>query len=334
MKLLYIGNKHYKTGNVKSVLETLEELFIEFIDIKTCSNKKNKFIRLLDMLYYFFRYGLFCDKIMIDVYSTLAITYTYIFSILSIIFNKKYILFLHGGNLPARYKSSPKMVYFIFSHAEKIISPSSYLQSFFKDKGFSVTIIPNIINIEKYPFHHRKIIKPKLLALRGFSSIYNPMMTLEAIKLLKPEFPDIELLMLGKTGGKEFHEIKTFITVNDLENNIFIKDKMPLEKWIEISRNYDIMVSNPIIDNAPVSLIEGMALGMCIISTNVGGLPHLVDENNCILIENNNIYELSENIKKLITDSSLGSKLSLAGRTKSNEFSWPSVKSLWKKVLN
>ena len=101
-----------------------------------------------------------------------------------------------------------KIVHFIFSHAEKIISPSSYLQSFFEDKGFSVTIIPNIINIEKYPYLHRKIIKPKILALRGFSSIYNPMMTLKAIKLLKPEFPEIELLMLGKTEGEQFHDIK------------------------------------------------------------------------------------------------------------------------------
>ena len=30
MKLLYIGNKDYKTGKVKSVIETLEGLFIEF----------------------------------------------------------------------------------------------------------------------------------------------------------------------------------------------------------------------------------------------------------------------------------------------------------------
>ena len=47
--------------------------------------------------------------------------------------------------------------------------------------------------------------------------------------------------MLGKTEGKEFHEIKRFITINGLENNIYIKDKMPLEKWIEISKDYDIL---------------------------------------------------------------------------------------------
>ena len=136
MKLLYIGNKHYKTGNVKSVLETLEELFIEFIDIKTCSDKKNKFIRLLDMSYYFFRYGLFYDKIMIDVYSTLAIKYTYIFSILSIIFNKKYILFLHGGNLPEKYRTSTKIVHFIFSHAEKIVPHLVIFNLFLRIKVF------------------------------------------------------------------------------------------------------------------------------------------------------------------------------------------------------
>ena len=333
MKILYIGNKHFKHKKTKSVLETLEVLFQEFVEIKTCSDKKNKLIRLFDMFYYFMRYGLFYDKIIIDVYSTTAIYFAYIFSLLSIIFKKKYILFLHGGNLPKKYEASPKKINFIFTNAQKVISPSKYLHSFFTKNDYKIKLIPNIIEIEKYPFFERKKIRPKILSLRGFSSIYNPMMTLEAVKLLRSEFTNIELLMLGNPNDELYSDVKNFIINNNLENNIIVQNKLPLKKWIELSKDYDIMVSNPIIDNTPISLIEGMALGMCLISTNVGGVPFLVENDSCILIEDNNTNELVKGIKDLIENRELASNLSLAGRKLSEKYSWDSVKEKWKNVL-
>ena len=158
-------------------------------------------------------------------------------------------------------------------------------------------------------------------------------MTLEAIKILKSDFPNIELLMLGNPNDELYSDANNFINNNNLEKNIIVKNKIPLKKWIELSKDYDIMVSNPIIDNTPVSLIEGMALGMCLISTNVGGVPFLVGKDNCILIENNNIKNLAEGIRDLIENPELASSLSLAGRKKSQEYSWNKVKEKWKRVL-
>ena len=38
----------------------------------------------------------------------------------------------------------------------------------------------------------------------------------------------------------------------------------------------DIFLNTSTIDNAPVSLIEAMASGLAVVSTNVGGIPDLV----------------------------------------------------------
>ena len=333
MKILYIGTKHFKYKKVKSVIETLEPLFREYVDIKTCSNKKSKIFRFLDMLYFYFRYGLFYDRILIDVYSTNAFYYAYVFSILSIIFKKKYILFLHGGNLPYRYKESTRMVNLIFVNAHKIVSPSDYLGSFFTKSGYNVEIVPNIINIDYYPFFKRKKIRPKILAIRGFDNTYNPIMTLKAIKLLKKEIHDINLLMLGNPTESLYNDVKKYISKNSLEKNIVIKNKLPLKQWVELSKDYDIMVSNPNIDNTPVSLIEGMALGMCLISSNVGGVPFLVEKENCILIENNNVKELTKSIKFLINNHDFASKMSLSARKKAKKYTWNAVKNKWKSIL-
>ena len=100
--------------------------------------------------------------------------------------------------------------------------------------------------------------------------------------------------MLGNPDESLYDEVIDYISANKLENNIVIKNKLPIKQWVKLSKDYDIMVSNPNIDNMPVSLIEGMALGMCLISTNVGGVPYLVDDKNCVLIEKNNAKQLSK----------------------------------------
>lgn len=333
-KVLYLGNKFYHYKKVNSVLETLEPLFSEFCIIKTASDKKNQVFRFLHMAYYFFRYGLKTNKIIIDVYSTKAFYFAFIFAYLSIVFNKKYILFLHGGNLPERFHKSPILTKAILKKAYKIIAPSFYLQSFFQDKGFKVNRIPNIIELDKYPFKLRKKVGPSLLAIRGFGKPYNPLMTLKAVNELKISIPDIRLLMIGNKEDYHYYEVINFIEKNHLQNIVTIQPKCTRDEWVVLSQNYDIMISNPVIDNTPVSLIEGMALGMCIITTKVGGIPYLVSENECLLLEANDVAGLTQGILHLIRQPDYACQLSNNSRKKAEEFDWKIIKKKWMEVLN
>jgi glycosyltransferase involved in cell wall biosynthesis len=333
IKILYLGNKFGKHKKVKSVLETLEPLFAEFSHIKTASYQQNIILRFLDMLYYFIRYGITANKIIIDVYSTLAFNFAFILSLLSILLNKKYILFLHGGNLPERYQQDPQRVRFIFSRAYKIIAPSHYLAHFFQSEGFHIEVIPNIISLKDYTFRERKYIQPKLLAIRGFGKPYNPLLTLKAINILKDRLADIKLTMLGNKDEYYYQEVIEYIEQNSLQAIVDIMPKMPREKWITLSSNYDIMISNPIVDNTPVSLIEGMALGMCVISTKVGGVPYLVSDKEVVMIDSDQPQQLSDAILGLLNNPELAHNLSINGRKKAEEFDWLCVKKQWINIL-
>lgn len=315
------------------MLETLEPLLAEFCVIESASDKRNQTLRFFDMLYHFFRYGLIADKIIIDVYSTKAFNFAYLLSLLSAFFKKKYILFLHGGNLPERYNNSPKKVSKIFSNAHKIIAPSLYLKSFFLGKGFNVEHIPNIIELDKYPFLLREDIRPHLMAIRGFGKPYNPMMTLQAVNKLKLVFPDLKLLMLGNSDEYYYNDVINFIEINQLQDVVTIQSKCSRDEWVAISKDYDIMISNPTIDNTPISLIEGMALGMCIISTNVGGVPYLLTDNvDGIVVENDSVKQLVLSIENLIV---LNKKyLSKNARSKAEQFSWVRIRPQWIKLIN
>jgi glycosyltransferase involved in cell wall biosynthesis len=334
MKILYLGNKFYTYKKVNSVLETLEPLLAEFCDIKSASGKKNQFFRCLDFLYYFFRFGLKSDKIIIDVYSTKAFYFAFFLSVLSILFGKKYILFLHGGNLPERYENSQLMVLLMFRFAFKIIAPSPYLQGYFNDKGFKIAHVPNFIELDKYPFFLRGNIRPHLISIRGFGKPYNPIMALKAINELKESISGIKLLMLGNSDDYYYNDVVKYINGNKLQKFISIKPKCTRDEWVNISKDYDIMISTPIIDNTPISLIEGMALGMCIISTNVGGVPYLLKDGiDSLIIENNSVSELVNGIERICHGVNNGRSLSQNARLSAEQYSWDKIKPLWNKLL-
>lgn len=332
-KILYLGNKTAGFSNNKSVIDSLTPLFSEFSEIHSASGKKNKFLRFLHMNLYFFKYGFSSDRIIIDAYSTFAFYFAFYFAVLSFLFRRKYILFLHGGNLPHRYISDPALIEFIFKKSSKIIAPSNYLASFFRSKGFEVEVIPNFVYLKDYPFLERKIIKPNIFSMRGLSKPYNPLMTLKAIHLLKDKYPNISLLILGNSSDEFYDQLILYIKENELESNIKIRPKLPKSDWIEESKKFDIMVSNPTIDNTPTSLIEGMALGMCVISTNVGGIPFFVSSREIEFVKNEDFKDLSRSIDSLITNSDKANSLSINGRLKAEEFDWVNVREKWKLTL-
>jgi glycosyltransferase involved in cell wall biosynthesis len=333
-RVLYLGNKQFSFSTVKSMMETLEPFLSEISILTTASDKKNQYFRMLDMLYHFFRFGIKSGKIIIDVYSTRAFIFAFILGALSNIFHKKYILFLHGGNLPYRYQKNPRIVTWLFGRAHHIIAPSHYLATFFRDKDFNVQIIPNIIELKEYPYNERKHIRPRILAIRGFGKPYNPTMTLRAINQLRNKYTDITLLMLGNEDEHFYKDVLQFIKENKLHPFVEIRPKMPKNAWIALSRNFDIMVSNPVIDNTPVSIIEGMALGMCVVSTSVGGVPYLVTDKECGLLDSNDHEALADKIAEILESPDYAKQLSKHGRIKAEEFDWENIKPLWIDLLS
>ncbi len=334
-KVVYFGNMTSSFQSTKSTMETLEPLLSEIVHIRAFSDKRNKLFRLFDMLKGFISKAPSADYIIIDVYSTQALLYAQLISLMSWIYRKKYILILHGGNLPTVYGEGNRRIEWMLNHAKEIIAPSHYLKNFFERKGFTVKLIPNIIQLEHYPYLKRDKVRPKILAIRGFKPAYNPMMTVMAIEILKKRGIFVELRLLGNSDEVHYEEVFSYIQENNLQDNITILPKQKKSVWIEESRNYDIMVSNPVIDNTPVSILEGMALGMCVITTNVGGVPYMVkDYEEVLYVESNDSIGLADKINELMKDNRLVSGLSKRARAKAEEYDWNYIKDKWKILLS
>ena len=102
----------------------------------------------------------------------------------------------------------------------------------------------------------------------------------------------------------------------------------------------DIVCLTSLNEGTPVTLIEALASGKPIVSTNVGGVIDVVSDNKSeFVLKSNNLNELYEKTLMLINDGKLREKFSKYGQKYVNEkFSYSrlvlEIEKLYKKLLS
>jgi glycosyltransferase involved in cell wall biosynthesis len=332
-KILYIGNNLKNSSSNLSGIQILGPLLeSEGYGLNYASSKSNKLLRLFDMLFSCLRYSKKVDVVLIDTYSTQNFYYAYLVSQICRFYNVPYIPILHGGNLPKRLQSHPKKSQNLFNNALCCIAPSLYMKEEFEQQGYTnIKHIPNTIEIYQYPISKKKFDIPKLLWVRSFSKIYNPQLAIKVIKSLRSLYPDAQLCMVGPDSDGTLREVKKL--AKNLDLNVKFTGKLTKQEWIDISKDYNIFINTTNFDNTPVSVIEAMALGLPVVSTNVGGMPFLIDSNNGVLVEPNNEDQMIKAIIDILNDDIKRDQIIKNARLKVEGFDWQKVKELWIDVL-
>ncbi len=334
-KILYIGNKLSKKGNTVTSIETLGSfLNQEGYNVVTVSSKSNRVLRMLDMCVSTIKYRNKVSIVLIDTYSTQNFLYAVAVGSLCRTFKIPYVLILRGGNLESRLEKSKKLSAKLFNGAKTNVVPSAFLLHKFHEKGFNnLTYIPNTIEIKKYPFKLRKEIRARLLWVRSFAEIYNPTLAVEIVKQLQSEGIYVSLCMVGP--DKDGSLLKCRRMAEKFNLPISFTGLLSKEEWISISKDFDIFINTTNFDNMPVSVMEAMALGLPVISTNVGGVPFLIsDRKDGILVSPDNSLQFIDAIKYLINNPVESHIITTNARTKVESFDWDNVKHSWFKLLD
>lgn len=332
--ILYIGNNLSKTGKTQTTIETLSRnLGLEGYTVYMFSNKKHKLLRLLDMLFGIIKSSKKTSYVLIDTYSTQNFYYAYLCSQLCRILNLKYIPILHGGDLPYRLKNNPKLSKALFNNAYKNVSPSLYIKSEFEKEGYrNIICIPNTIEIANYPFTTRTFEAVNLLWVRSFSQIYNPLLAIKLLKRLLDNGIKASLCMVGPEGDGALAEAQNL--ARKLQVEVVFTRKLSKKEWIAIARDYNIFINTTNFDNMPVSVMEAMALGLPVISTNVGGMPFLINHGeDGLLVESNNLDAFVAAIQTLVANPNDVINLTKNARKKVEQFDWEVVKEQWFSLL-
>jgi glycosyltransferase involved in cell wall biosynthesis len=332
--LLYLGNKLSKHGKTPTGIEFITpKLREEGYNVLTYSDKKNKGLRFLDMCSSIIKNHRKVDVVLIDTYSTLNFWYAYVCAKIARFYSVPYICILRGGNLPEKLEKDPRRTKNLFNYAKANITLSAYLKYEFNQKGFSnLVYIPNSIAIQLYKFKLRDKIQPKLLWVRSFAEIYNPELAIFIFEELKKLYPNAELCMVGPEVNGKLEECKKLAAHKNLK--VKFTGRLEKETWLQLSRDYDLFINTTNFDNTPISVIEAMALGLPVISTNVGGLPYLIEHNkDGVLVEKQKITPFVQEIQRMVEDPQRTKQFSETARKKVENFDWEVVKAKWDAVL-
>ena len=107
------------------------------------------------------------------------------------------------------------------------------------------------------------------------------------------------------------------------------KDAVPAE----ISSG-DIFLNTTNVDNQPVSVLEAMACGLCVVSTNVGGLPYVVEDGvDGLLCAPNDAEAMIELVRQVLMDTALAARISVNARVRAEQCGWATILPQWEDIF-
>ncbi|MGC8667529.1 MAG: glycosyltransferase family 4 protein [Chthonomonadales bacterium] len=321
-------------GWVTTPGEILTDLFRNLgYPVISVSSIPNRLLRLADIVRTLVRRHRNIHLAMLQVYSGPSFVVEDIASRICSWFRIPVVMVLHGGAMPAFMAKYPQWTTRVLSRAEVLVAPSAYLARPMRERGMPVQVIPNLIELQNYPFRVRSCLKPRLLWMRTFHPIYNPAMAIRAFAQVKRRHPDATLVMAGQEKGlgaavrKMVHEL-------GLDDAVRFPGFLDGPAKAREGNAADIFLNTNHIDNMPVSVLEACAMGLPVVATAVGGVPDLLtDGSTGLLVSDDDWAAMAEAVERLLTDEALAERLSRNGRRLAEASAWDHVRPQWEKLI-
>jgi len=236
------------------------------------------------------------------------------------------LLNYRSGEAPDHLARSP-IARAALARVDANVVPSRFLVEVFNRFGIEASVIPNLIDPDRFCFRERRPLRPRLVSTRNFEPMYNVACTLRAFQIVQARRNDATLTLAG--GGRDERALRALVNALALRNVTFAGRVAPDDVAACYHAN-DIYVQSPRIDNMPTSVIEAFACGLPVVSTRVGGIPAIVSHDvNGLLAADDNHEELAAHILRLLDDRSLAERLVQAGHASSRACTWSAVRDSW-----
>lgn len=227
------------------------------------------------------------------------------------------------GTLPSyfRLRKSAKREIEILSNNNWFIGRTTYDKShlsFFNPNSnyFSIAEILRTPFYDNYwEFHNCK--KQRIIFTNGNTFRRGTEIILDAVAVLKNEFPNVELILIGEIhvnpyGKRLVKKIKRL----DIQNNVIFLGKLNAQQIVDELKKAHIFAIPSLIENSPNSLCEAQLMGVPCVASYSGGIPSLVSDNETgLLFPPGDTPLFIEQVRRIFNDENLAKNLSAKTRT-------------------
>jgi glycosyltransferase involved in cell wall biosynthesis len=335
-RLLLVGHFLSATPGSRSVIEDLADRLRPASPGLVCvSPYRSGWARGAHLLAVALRRRSEFDVAVVDVYSGRAFRWAELAAALLRRRRCPFVFVLRGGGLAGFAGRHPSRARRCLQKAAAVAAPSRFLLERLRPYRDDLLLLPNPLDLPRYPFRRRSPALPTLVWLRALQAMYNPTMGPQVVARLRPDFPRIHLTMIGPDkgdgSGRRIHDTARGLGVLDHVSLPGGVTKAAVPAWLNQG---DVFLNTTDVDNAPVSVLEAMACGLCVVSTDAGGLPHLLqDGRDALLVPRGDAAAMAEAVRRVLTDPTLAARLSENARRAVEPHDWGAVLPRWEALL-
>ncbi len=335
-RVLLVGNFLSQHVSTRAVCEELaERLTGAGWQVLTTSGRIARLPRLLAMQQSIWRYRRSFDVAQIDVFSGNAFFWAEAAAWSLERLAKPFVLTLHGGLLPDFARRWPRRVRRLLGAAAAVTTPSRYLEEAMAPYRRDLLLLPNPLELGAYAFVPRREPAPKLVWLRAFHATYVPELAPRVLAKVREVRPEATLTMIGPDKGDGSLE-RTRRTAAGLgvTDGLQVVLGVPKSEVPRALAAGDVFLNTTAADNTPVSVLEAMACGLVVVSTNAGGLGYLLEHGrDALLVPPGDAEAMAAATMRLLTEPGLAAELGQAGRVKVEAFDWSRILPAWQVLL-
>jgi glycosyltransferase involved in cell wall biosynthesis len=219
--------------------------------------------------------------------------------------------------------------------AAAVTVPSEYLLENMSRFRNDLQLIENPLDLSLYEFRTRRPATPKLVWLRAFHHIYNPALAPRVVQRLAGEFPDVSLVMVGRDKfDGSLEETRRIAAELGVTDRIRLPGGVPKKDVASWLNEGDIFLNTTNVDNAPVSVLEAMACGLCVVSTSAGGMAHLAEDGReVLLVRPDDPDAMADAVRRVLREPDLAEKLSRSGRDRVARCDWSVLLPQWEALF-
>ena len=244
------------------------------------------------------------------------------------------VLNYRGGDAERFFTRSYRTVERSLRWADDVIVPSQFLKDVFEKFGARARVVPNIIDLDRFRPSSQGSLNgsgPRVLIARNLEPIYDIETGIRAFATLRGSFREATLDVAGS--GPERKRLEALAGELGLSDAVRFLGRVDNVDMPRLYAAADIALNTSLVDNMPISVLEALASGVPIVSTDVGGVPALVeDEREALLVPPRDPESMARTLVSLWRSPEKWSALRDAGLKKARTFGWDVVREQWAEV--
>lgn len=235
-----------------------------------------------------------------------------------------------GGEAETFLLRSGPVVLRTLRRASATVVPSLFLEQVFGRRGVACRVVPNIIDSERFrpAVEAARPAPPHLVVARNLEPIYDIPTAMRAFALVRQGLRNARLTIAGS--GPERERLEALARELDIVEAVNFCGRLDRDRVAELYRSASVALNPSLVDNMPNSVLEAMASGVPVVSTNVGGVPYIVrDGVTGLLTPPGEPREMARLVRRMFDEPELADRLRDAALADVQRYTWPRVRQQW-----